>query len=506
MGRENEAGLDEVISDQEGQSAVKEVISEEKTSIRSLKLPKSPKSPSSPSSPSSSRFQFSPSSSNGGHMERSGSFSQGFAFKFLDKRWMEAPRLVRRNLPYHQSNNKFNVKAKYGKHRWTLLWHYINHDPFHVMLRWSTPVSLTFLLTVWTFFILIFAEIYIAVDRANPHVDCGLHPDGDGSTLDFHTAFAFSVETSTTVGYGLPGGSSAFFQDCSGIQVTIFFQMVFSMVFNATLLAFIFARLGRCETRGHQVLFTSKAVVRKDESGRMLFEVKVFDSDSMHPIVEAHVRMYAVHCGTDRNYIPLRILRPDDELGGMLITSIPTRITHHIDAFSPLMPLSLKKAHNVIDDHGLIMREVDSYTGSSDVFVCPVCGESYATPERLLKHIKYYAMTEEHDDVPVKGSHQELSKKQIKKLTERPKVSYDDVFKYWNETNMEVVVVVEGIDPLISGTFQALQSYQKEDVEYGSKFVPAFTINNEVDLELFHRTENVAELSSTESLDSNADI
>ena len=493
MGRQNEADMNVSVTDEEGQCGLKEVVTEQNK-------------PSSPSSPSSSRFHFSPSSSNGGGLERAGSFSQGFAFKFLDKKWMEAPRLVRRNLHYHQSRNEISVKAKFGKHRWPLFWHYINHDPFHVMLRWSTPVSLSILLTLWTFFILVFAEIYIAVDRANPHVDCGLHPDGDGSSLDFHTAFAFSVETSTTVGYGLPGGSSAFFQNCSGIQVTIFFQMVFSMVFNATLLAFIFARLGRCETRGHQLLFTSKAVIRKDESGRMLFEVKVFDSDSMHPIVEAHVRMYAVHCGTDRNYIPLRLLRPDDQLGGMLITSIPTRITHHIDAFSPLMPPSLRHAHNVIDDHGLILREVDSYTGNSDAFVCPVCGESYGTPERLKKHIKYYAMTETHDDVPIQGSHRELSKRQIKKITERPKVSYDDIFKYWNETNMEIVVVVEGIDPLISGTFQALQSYQKDDVKYGSKFVPAFTSNNEVDLELFHKTEDISELSSTESLDSNADL
>ena len=56
--------------------------------------------------------------------------------------------------------------------------------------------------------------------------DCGL------VSSDFRAAyFAFSLETCTTVGYGLPGSTETFFKHCTAIQVAIFFQMVFSMLF-----------------------------------------------------------------------------------------------------------------------------------------------------------------------------------------------------------------------------------------------------------------------------------
>jgi len=109
------------------------------------------------------------------------------------------PRLIARNLPYHQSHNKMAVQSvKNHSHVYPLLL----RDWFHVFLRLPTYFSVTLLLSVWTLFILIFAGIYVGIDTSNNLVDCGL---GDpGFPIKWGTAFAFSLETCTTVGCKQP--------------------------------------------------------------------------------------------------------------------------------------------------------------------------------------------------------------------------------------------------------------------------------------------------------------
>jgi hypothetical protein len=109
------------------------------------------------------------------------------------------PRLIARNLPYHQSRNKMAVQSvKNHSHIYPLLL----LDWFHVFLRLPTYFTVTLLLSIWTLFILIFARIYIAIDTSNSALDCGL---GDpGMPIAFGTAFAFSLETCTTVGCKQP--------------------------------------------------------------------------------------------------------------------------------------------------------------------------------------------------------------------------------------------------------------------------------------------------------------
>ena len=53
---------------------------------------------------------------------------------------------------------------------------------------------------------------------------------------------------------------------------------------------------------------------------------------------------------------------------------------------------------------------------------------------------------------------------------------------------------MEGIDPLTSGTFQALHSYMPEDIEWNASFVSCITSTTAleatfVDLTLFHATK-----------------
>ena len=150
-----------------------------------------------------------------------------------------------------QSSNFIRVRHQGDDDHWWRHWYL--EDWFHVLLRVRTWVALLLLVICWTTVLLIFAAVYMWVDRLAPDVNCGLSNPDDGKTIHFQGAFAFSLETSTTVGYGLPNGTNGFFENCVELQVAIYFQMLTSMTFNAFLLSFVFASVSRSQTRGAQV-------------------------------------------------------------------------------------------------------------------------------------------------------------------------------------------------------------------------------------------------------------
>jgi hypothetical protein len=99
-------------------------------------------------------------------------------------------------------------------------------QPLYVPL-YRAPIlyqSLFLLLLSWTFVIIVFAGFYMAVNQRDPQINCGLGPSGN--PIHFPGAFAFSLETCTTVGYGLPSSPNAIFENCPSLQMTIYFQMV----------------------------------------------------------------------------------------------------------------------------------------------------------------------------------------------------------------------------------------------------------------------------------------
>jgi hypothetical protein len=277
----------------------------------------------------------------------------------------------------------------------------------------------------------------------------------------------------------LPGSTNAFFEgNCPSVQVAIYAQMTWSMMFNAFLFAFFYATLSKCESRGTQVVFGNKICLKYDNDGRVLVNARCYDIDSAFPVVEAHVRMYVM----DRN-MKLHVLRlhsPNDELGAMLYTSFPTELNHHVDSHSALSP---RKMPLVMDSQGLGLRSLDSSTASREEIECPVCGEAYGTYERLWKHVQYNRIVEEKDDYPRETTHLGFIMPDI------TPISLQEVKKYIEHNMSEIIFVVEGIDPQVSGTFQALQSYKYEDIAWEGEFEPCLSVRNNkfsVDMSKFH--------------------
>ena len=158
-----------------------------------------------------------------------------------------------------------------------------------------------------------------------------------------------------------------------------------------------------------------------------------------------------------------------DDLGGILYPSAPTTIIHHIDHHSPLAPFKMPLVEAA---HGLNLRTVDSATANREEIICPVCGESYGSYERLIKHIEYARIGEKKDGYPVEGTHLGYQLPEINPIT------LEDVQRNFERKLSEIVVVVEAIDPQLSGTFQALQSYKYDDIEFGADFERCMSTRN----------------------------
>eukprot|EP00934_Nitzschia_sp_Nitz4_P005412 Nitzschia sp. Nitz4//scaffold34_size148208//61958//63495//NITZ4_002977-RA/size148208-augustus-gene-0.72-mRNA-1//-1//CDS//3329548786//5402//frame0 len=386
------------------------------------------------------------------------------------------PRLIKRNLTFHQSKNNFAVQNLHEKARLSPL---LFRDWFHVLLRLPFHISIGSLLAVWTLMIMLWAQVYVWIDTVSKEADCGLGEPG--FPIAYPTAFAFSLETCTTVGYGLPGSTNAFFEsNCPSVQASIFIQMLWSMMFNAFLFAFFYNWLSKCESRGSQVVFSNKIAIQTDDkTGKVVISLRCYDVDARFPVVEAHVRMYVMDRRMKMHL--LRIQEPDDDMGATMHISIPTEIKHHVDTYSPLSPRCMPM---IVNSNGLNLREADSNVGNRDGLYCPVCGEAFGSYMRLKRHLRYQRVIEEQSDYPMKDSHREFEMPDIQPL------SLQEVKTFMESFMSEIIVVVEGIDPQVSGTFQALQSYKYEDIAWEGEFEPCIFVENNdfcVDLSKFHQ-------------------
>lgn len=235
------------------------------------------------------------------------------------------------------------------------------------------------------------------------------------------------------------------------MQVVIYVQMIWSILFNALLISFFYASLARAENRGNQVILSNKAIVSMVD-GQVRFQVRVFDIDAANPVLEARVRLYAV---TKSRPVPrpLRMLQPNDELVAMLFMSVPSVVTHRVDLYSLLHP----PCETRVEPSGLVVRQADSGSGGREDVTCPVCGESYGTHERWRNHVKFQRIAEETCGYPIVGTHLSLKESDFMLA---PTIDVERLKDYIASEISEVFAVVEGIEPLSSLTFSAVRAFR----------------------------------------------
>ena len=133
-------------------------------------------------------------------------------------------------------------------------------------------------------------------------------------------------------------------------------ETLVGIFFDAAMLGMLIFKFSRGRPRGFSVCYSKHAIVRFIR-GQPYLSFRVVEKRK-HQLVEAHIRCYAVRHARNGNattyfqQFNMRLQKPDDELGGMLLLMLPSEIVHRIDAWSPLRPAwTEQQRHNAISSY-----------------------------------------------------------------------------------------------------------------------------------------------------------
>lgn len=276
-------------------------------------------------------------------------------------------------------------------HHVRMLYNLYMEDLFHTLVDLPKRALLPLVATVYMLAFSILAWLFWLI---NDTCDLGMsHPV---------EAFAFSVETWLTIGYGLPDHSPGpYLKDCwSGVAI-ITVQGIAGLLLNAFLVGLVITHVSSGDRRGCTVLFSEKAVIR-EVGGRLYFMMQVCEMRHSQ-LLEAHVRAYVIRrplCPAEGpvdapQVFEMRLSRPDDETGGMVLPVLPTVIVHEIDSCSPLAPPAPEDAMNSRHWARPLVRTADALSGGRSSVWCSVCGEQFPNRELLEAHQEYQAEQDE---------------------------------------------------------------------------------------------------------------
>lgn len=186
-------------------------------------------------------------------------------------------------------------------------------------------------------------------------------------------------------------------------------------------------------------MFTKYAVIRKIRgSFYLMFQVC---ERRKHQLVEAHVRLYAVRHDFDEDdesveslyqSHQMRVQQPDDDTGAMLLMVLPQVIVHRIDPWSPLFPPECLPTKNHYPN------------------VCP----GFPDPSQRTIDME-------------NGNRDGLAGNAPMPYKQPTRVQ---IVNHLRRSELEVIVILEGIDGSTSNTMQARHSYTDEDIAWDATF------------------------------------
>lgn len=179
---------------------------------------------------------------------------------------------------------------------------------------------------------------------------------GDNVCVDnvdsFASAFLFSLETQTTIGYG----GRQITPKCPEAVILLNVQSLIGFIIGAFMLGLIFAKLSRPRNRAETILFSRNAVVAVRD-GKMCLMFRVGDVRKSQ-ILEAHIRMHLFRKRKTREGIELPFYQQNLPVGtdwscedGLIEDSaifliLPLTMVHVIDENSPLYEMHPKDLLN----------------------------------------------------------------------------------------------------------------------------------------------------------------
>lgn len=247
-------------------------------------------------------------------------------------------------------------------------------------------------------------------------------------------ALYFSLSTMTTIGYGV---SDYYFGGCWTPLLLVLWQVCSAITFNAVAVGLLFHRISRGTKRGKTILFSNKAVVQRVKGiPHLMFRIGEL---RRYHLIEATVRCYCVRherlpTGETTLSRPtietthfvsrqVKLLHPDENYGSHLWMGLPQVIVHRMDTQSPIVPSS----PSWFDAQGVehVSPQISTYDENCEEAIA--CSADNSTLE--------------------------------------------DLVQFMLDRDMEIVVLVQGVDEATGAITQARHSYKACDLAWNHAFV-----------------------------------
>ncbi|KAH9502904.1 G protein-activated inward rectifier potassium channel 1 [Bulinus truncatus] len=203
-------------------------------------------------------------------------------------------------------------------------------------LEWRYAMALVFNVFLATF--MLFAIFWWFMAYNNGDFDNLNNKNHDFCLLgvtSFPAAILFSLETQTTIGYGMAYPNAR----CAATLPLIYLQVVLGFLIETFMLGLIFVKIARPKYRANTILFSKHAIINQ-ENGQLVLQIRLGDLRKSH-LVDAGVTGMVVrrHSTPEGAYYPLYQFNCDFTANGMgdkVFLLWPVILTHIIDKDSPL--------------------------------------------------------------------------------------------------------------------------------------------------------------------------
>lgn len=246
-----------------------------------------------------------------------------------------------------KKRHEFNIVRK-GENNWFI---HIE-DWFHTFTSLPTSVVIVSILIFYFLSIILWASLFYMFRSYG--------------FIDIHSAWSamfISLETITTVGYTV---TDITFNKQPVAFVLLFCEMMQAILMNSFCIGVVYARFSRALSRTCSIMFSDNATIRQ-VNGVWYFLLQVCELRK-HQLVDCHISCYCIQksvsstSGVPFQLSRMRLLRPNDESGGVLLLMLPAVVIHRIDCFSPLYPNSVRSLNpsNVQINESMLRKHIES--------------------------------------------------------------------------------------------------------------------------------------------------
>jgi Inward rectifier potassium channel C-terminal domain len=402
-------------------------------------------------------------------------------------------RLLDRDADFSQSRGRWNLQhtgREMARQHTAVARRLWDHWFYNVSYQ-RTPVLMLILFVTYTLLVVLYASIYLAISRIGQSMGDDQNeedPDEeerDGKTTTFCNmgistfmeAMYFSLSTMTTIvrlllsppwarirakrlrltfclslmdrylqGYGV---SDYYFGGCWAPLVMVLLQVCTAVTFDAIAVGLLYQRFSRGHKRRKTIVISNECIVMRVQ-GTLYWMCRIADLRRQATLLNASVRAYCVY--HDRR----RIMDHDD--GSIAIETThfvtrPVRLQHQAVHDNILLCLPQVVCHAMDDTSPLRPSAATAAMGDGSCGWLDARGEVRAVPPPDL-----FDADVEH------------------------------IRAYWLDRDLELIVIVEGMDELTGASIEARHSYTVDNVAWNRSFVSCTDATATVDFARFHET------------------